>query len=42
LFIRAHFYKMDSTEIVISSVRLSVCLSVRYFMAGIAPRELKF
>jgi hypothetical protein len=24
------------------SVRLSVCLSVRYFSAGIAPRELKF
>jgi hypothetical protein len=39
--------KMGSTEIVMSSVRLSVCpsvrLSVTYFSAGIvAPRELKF
>jgi hypothetical protein len=34
--------KMGSTEIVMSSVRLSVRPSVRYFSAGIAPRELKF
>jgi hypothetical protein len=32
------FFKMGSTEIIMSSVRLSV----RYFSAGIAPRELKF
>jgi hypothetical protein len=33
--------KMGSTEIVMSSVRPSVRPSVRYFSAGIAPRELK-
>jgi hypothetical protein len=36
------FKKMGSTEIVMSSVRLSVCPSVTYFSAVIAPRELKF
>jgi hypothetical protein len=40
------FKKMGSTEIVMSSVcpsiRLSVCPSVTYFSAGIAPRELTF
>jgi hypothetical protein len=38
---RAHFKKMDSTEIVVS-VRPSVCPSVSYFSAAFAPRELKF
>jgi hypothetical protein len=41
-FFRAYFKKMSSTEIVMSSVRPSVCLSVGYSSAGIAPRELKF
>jgi hypothetical protein len=35
---RAYFKKSGSTEIVMSSVRPSV----RYFPAGIAPKELKF
>jgi hypothetical protein len=35
---RAHLKKMGSTEIVMSSV----CLSVRYFSADIGPRELIF
>jgi hypothetical protein len=46
LFLEHIFKKMGSTEIVVSSVRPSVCLSVRqsvsYFSAAIAPRELKF
>jgi hypothetical protein len=37
-FLEHIFKKMGSTEIVMSSVRPSV----RYFSAGIAPRELKF
>jgi hypothetical protein len=37
-YIEGLMYKKDSTEIVLSSVRLSV----RYFSADIAPRELKF
>jgi hypothetical protein len=40
------FKKIGSTEIVVSSVRPSVCPSIRpsvsYFSAAIAPRELKF
>jgi hypothetical protein len=41
-FLEHIFKEMGSTEIVMSSVRLSLCLSVAYFSAGIAPRELKF
>jgi hypothetical protein len=33
---------MGSSEIDVSSVRLSVRLTVRYFSVGIGPRELKF
>jgi hypothetical protein len=41
LFLEHIFNKMGSTEIVMSSVRLSARRYVR-FSAGIAPRELKF
>jgi hypothetical protein len=41
-FLEHIFKKMGSTEIVMSSVCPSVCLSVTYFSASIAPRELKF